>query len=407
MDINILNKNYEVVAVCDVFESLIWNVKYNGYGDFELCVPANSAALPYLREDYYLEILDSNRTMIIEHYEPLTDVEEGSTVMFSGRSLESILTRRIVWTQTILSGNLQEAIKKILNDAFINPSNESRRIHNFVFIDSDDPNVTGATIDETMFTGDEVIDVVEPLCQNAKLGWIIALMKVVNVNTLPQIGNPKILYILDENKYYWDEFSNTYKTIENLDLPDEKFVMAFRLYSGKNRTTKQTILPHVVFSLYNDNLFSAKRTIDKKNYKNVTLVAGEGEGTARRTLEYGEAEGLERREYFTDARDISSNKGRPDAISDANYNKLLAERGKTKLAEQTIEREVEAEVDTSVYSMFTYQKDYFIGDVVENVDEYGVAFASRINEMTIHLDSKGYSSYPIFEQEDMKENEND
>lgn len=401
MDINIINTNYEIVGICDSFESLIWNVKYNDFGDFELCIPANSEALQYLIEDYYLEIPDSDRTMIIEHYEPLTDAEDGSTVMFSGRSLESILTRRIVWEQTVISGNLQNGIEKILNDAFINPKDPKRKIRNFVFIKSNDPSITTIVINETMFTGDEVGAVVNTLTQNVKIGWMVTLMKIIKVTQLPRTGNPKVIYILGDEKYYWDAYSNKFENISNTVLPDEQFVIAFRLYSGKNRTTKQTTLPQVVFSLFNDNLFSARRVIDKKNYKNVTLIAGEGEGTARRTMEYGDSEGLERREYYTDARDISSNSGQADAISNTEYEKLLIERGKSKLAEQIIEREVEAEVDTSDYSMFKYQKDYYIGDTVDNIDEYGVKFTSRISEMTIHIDSKGYSSYPIFEEEDI------
>ena len=156
-------------------------------------------------------------------------------------------------------------------------------------------------------------------------------------------------------------------------------------------------MPQVEFSLNNDNIFSSKLTIDKSNYKNVTLVGGEGEGTARRTaVVNNETSGLERREYFTDARDISSNDGE---ISSANYITMLSERGKKHLEELIIKKEVEAEVDTSPTAMYIFNKDYFLGDLVENVDVYGTRSVSRVVEMTMSITAKEYKFYPIFENE--------
>lgn len=357
MDINIMNTSFDIAAVLDGFSSFIWNERYNEPGNFEIVVPANSKAFSSLVLDNYLQINESEKIMIIEKMEPLTDAEAGQTAIFSGRSLESILDRRIVWTQTTISGNLQNAIKRLLNENIINPSISARKISNFIFQTSSDTAVTSITIDETQFTGDNLLTVIETLCQNNKLGFKITLNS------------------------------------------SKQFV--FSLYAGKNRTTSQNTLPQVVFSLDNDNLFSSKRTIDKTNLKNVTLIGGEGEGLDRKTATYGTVSGFNRREYFTDARDISSNEGREDEIPAAEYTNLLIERGKSKLAEQIIKKEVEAEVDTSEKSLFKYQEDYFIGDLVENVDEYGQAFTSRITEMTTHITGSEYSSYPIFEQEDL------
>ena len=404
MDINIFKKNTrEVLHDCDAFESLIWNVVYDDVGDFELCLPGDSSAIDYLLMDNYLEIPDSDRSMIVEKREPITDADDGPSIAYSGRSLESILDYRIIWVQTVISGNLQNGIRRLLMDNAISPTLADRRIEHLVFLPSIDPAITNIEIEETMFTGESLLDTVVTLCRVNKIGWKITIMVPKTVRNLPLEGKLNVIYTYDNKRYIWNDVTNQYRDITS-DITitqDTKFLLVFQLYSGKNRTTQQTALPQVVFSLYNDNLFSSKRTVDKKPYKNVTLIAGEGEGTARRTQIYGSASGLDRRELYTDARDISSNQGQEDAISDTDYNKLLIERGKAKLAEQIIEQEVEGEVDTSGYSMFQYQKDYFIGDIVENVDEYGQRYTSRINEMTIHLDNKGYASYPIFEQEDI------
>lgn len=355
MDIYILNSNFDIAAIEDVYESLVWNERYNSPGDFELVIPANAKSVSYIAMDSYIYIESSNKLMIVEHQEPYTDVSDGNSILFSGRSLESILDRRIIWQQTTVSGNVQNVIKQLITDAIINPSISSRKISNFIFEDSTDTNITSLTMEESQFTGDNLLEVIQTICQKFKIGFRI---------------------ILNSAKQF-----------------------VFKLYSGINRTKEQTAVPQVEFSLNNDNLFSSKLTIDKKEYKNVTLIAGEGEGTERRTQTYGTETGLSRREYFTDARDISSNAGTEEAIPDAQYNQMLIERGKEKLNEQIITKEIEAEVDTSPTAMYIFNEDYFLGDLVENVDLYGTRSVSRITEMTMSITAKEYKYYPIFENE--------
>ena len=359
MDIYILDSNFDIVATEDVYESLVWNERYNEPGDFELVIPASASSISHIAMDSYIYIDKSEKFMIVEHQEPYTDVEEGNDILFSGRSLESILDRRIVWQQTSVSGNAQNAIKKLLTDAIISPTDSSRQISNFIFEDSTDTNVTSLTINETQFTGDNLLEVVQTLTQGLKIGFKIT------VNSSKQF--------------------------------------VFKLYAGTDRTKEQIVVPQVEFSLNNDNLFSSKLTIDKTNYKNITLVAGEGEGLERKTATYGSGSGLDRREYFTDARDISSNEGTEDEISASDYTNLLIERGKQKLAEQIIKKEIEADVDTGETAMYIFNTDYFIGDLVENVDMYGTRSASRITEMTLSITSTEYKFYPIFTNEKILE----
>ena len=65
MDIYVLNKNLETVAIIDTYKSLIWTKRYYTYGDFELYVPADKELLNYLKEDYLLVRDDDDSVMII------------------------------------------------------------------------------------------------------------------------------------------------------------------------------------------------------------------------------------------------------------------------------------------------------------------------------------------------------
>ena len=118
----ILTPTFEAVDIIDTFTSLIWTDRYNAYGDFEICVPADSSILTSVDLDDYLWIKESEHTMIVENIDIDTDVEEGSTIKITGRSLESILKRRVVWGHKALNGNFQNGIKTLLEEAIINPS---------------------------------------------------------------------------------------------------------------------------------------------------------------------------------------------------------------------------------------------------------------------------------------------
>ncbi len=355
MDFYVLDQNFNIQVAEDVYESIVWNERYNSPGDIELRIPASANAVAYITMDSYIYIPLSNKMMIIEHQEPTGDADKGNSILFKGRSLESILDRRIVWQQTTVSGNVQNAIKKLITEAIISPSVTARKISNFIFEDSTDTNVTSKTLTEAQFTGDNLLDVVEAICLESKLGFEITL---------------------NSNKQF-----------------------VFKLYSGTDRSKNQIAVPQVEFSPNNDNIFSSKLIVDKKGYKNVTLIAGEGEGLERKTQTYGTESGLARREYFTDARDISSNEGSEDEIPLADYNNMLIERGKQKLEECIITREIEADVDTSELAMYQFNKDYFMGDLVDNVDAYGTRSVSRVTEMTLSITAKEYKYYPIFENE--------
>ena len=54
MDALILDKNWEVVAILDAFQSFIWTDRFLGYGDFEVYVPADMPIGKESKQDYFL-----------------------------------------------------------------------------------------------------------------------------------------------------------------------------------------------------------------------------------------------------------------------------------------------------------------------------------------------------------------
>lgn len=357
MDLLVLDKNFQAVGIVDSYESLIWNDRYREAGDFEISTAASVKNLELFKQDYYLWFGDSDHTMIIESKEVVTNSEDGAKLIVTGRSLESMLDRRIVWHQTSLSGNFQNGVKKLLTDAIINPSDPKRKIDNFVFKESTDPGITDITF-EAQYTGDTIYEILIKLCEEKEIGFRIVLTQ--------------------ENKF---EFS---------------------LYKGVDHSYDQETLPYVVFSPKFENIINTNYLESYKTMKNVTLVAGEGEGTDRRTYEVGSGSGLTRRELFTDARDIQS-KQDDVQLTDAQYYAKLNQRGLENLADNKKVKTFEGKVEAT--QLFRYRQDFDIGDTVQIVNEYGIEGKARIIEMIWSDSDVGYETYPSFEaiQDDKEE----
>ncbi len=353
----ILDKEMKTVHTVDFYESLIWTDRYQDAGNFEIYSKVDQELLKYAQRDYYLWSSDSDHMMIIDGREIETDVEEGSHLKIVGESLESLLKRRIIWQLTTLTGNLQNGIKKLITDALLIPEDTDRRAP-LIFEDSTDPAITELTID-TQFTGDNLFEAIKELCVANHIGFQITR---------------------DDN----DQF-------------------IFKLYKGINRSYSQTENSYVVFSPSFDNIVNSNYLESTRNLKTIALVAGEGEELNRTTAVVGEGSGWDRRELYVDARDLTSEVGDEEGtiMPPEEYKAMLIERGKEYLAENKEIKEFDGEVDST--RMFTYGKDFFLGDTVQLSNEYGIESTAVVSELVISHSTTGYKMVPTFSNVDEEE----
>lgn len=360
IDISVLNSDLECIGVLDYYSSFIWTDRYSDAGEFELCLPVTAKYAQSIKEDMFLSIGSSNRTMIVESIKIETDSEDGNTYNITGRSLESILDRRIVWKQTQVSGSVQNAIHSLLNEAIITPIDSRRRIENFRFIESVDPRVTSVNYTQiAQYKGDSLFDVVKKVCQAFHLGFQII-----------QNGN------------YLD----------------------FSLYAGVDRSYAQTANSYVVFSPNNDNLLSSNYLKSIKNYKNVLRIAGEGEGATQTFITHylefdddkaSEKTGLARREIYIDCHDVSSVTSGNTVMDVQQYTNTLVQKGVEKLMDLVPETAFEGEVDATI--MYKYREDYNVGDICEICNEFGMSDRVRVTEVVQTWEADGYSCIPTLE----------
>lgn len=350
MDITILDTKLQPVAVVDEYRSFIWTDRYSQCGDFELYTLARQDIFYYLQLGYYVVQPGSDHAMIIENIQITSDLEDGSTVRATGRSLESILDRRIVWGQKRLRGNLQNAVSTLLNECIINPSNSKRKIPNFIFKKSSNKYITSLAIDK-QYTGDNLYDIITELCYENDIGFRI--------------------------------------TIDNTN----RFV--FELYNGVDRSYSQTTAPYVMFSPEFDNIINSNYIESDNDVKNVSLVGGQGEGKNRVYVTIGKSKGLDRREIFVDARGTSTKDEDGNDISAGTYKEMLRQEGIKEMYEHTFIQSFEGKVETGI--MYQYGVDFFTGDIVQIENEYGYSAVVRIAEVIFSDDEEGSSIYPTFE----------
>lgn len=232
----ILNKDFQIVYFVDSYQSFIWTDRYYEPGDFEIYTPFSTELLEFFKINYYLWFSKSEHMMIIESIKITSDADEGSMMIITGQSLESILKRRLVlqvknWDMVPIEDFIEEA----LDQNFINPSGESflsgREIMpsgKFRFERSENSYIKNTLISYESKGDTNFSDILIQLCTEKEIG---------------------IKLILDEND-----------------------CMVLSLYVGTDRSFANEDVNHVEFSESFENIIDLNYSVSEQNYRNAMIV---------------------------------------------------------------------------------------------------------------------------------------
>lgn len=362
MDLFVCDNQLNVLTILDNYSEVVWTERYNSCGDFQLEMAFNEGLYHLLTDgrgmenDYYLRIRNSGTIMVFEECE-LTVDEDGPRLSFKGRSLESLLDRRIIYGQTEVLEDLETNIRSLIEKNIINPEDQNRSIPNFTMIDSGDERIAALEFNAQYFC-DNLYDVIEDICKSYSVGFRL---------TQTQAG-----YV-------------------------------FQLFMGEDRSLGQEDNPCVIFSPRFDNLVNSSYVESATESKNVAIIAGEG---ARSAVTYTEQtrdddviSGLARRELYVDASNLSKTveeNGRQRHLTDEEYQDELKSKGLDELSGCEYVRSFDGEIESDM--TFKYGVDYFIGDIVELENEYGTSSKSKVIELIRSYNQDGYKEYPTFEK---------
>ena len=353
MEVTGLYLQLKPTGTIDQFESLIWTDRYDRYGDFELYTPVWESVLTALPLNNFVYLKESEHAMIVETRTITTDQENGDHLKITGRSLESMLSWRIIQFQLVFrNANLQSVVQQLLESSIMS-GDMYRVIPNFIFQASTDPTIT-ALVWNGQYYGETLYEAIQAICEANGLGFKI----VINSSN--------------------------------------QFV--FSLYRGVDRSYGQTVVAPVIFSPKYDNLVHSEFSETTVGKANVARVFGEGTGINKFVTDIGidtvaMRTGLYRREMSVDAADISTQVPAP-GITLADLQAQMNARGYAALNNSYKTTTFDGAINP--VAPFTYLKDFFIGDTVQIENEYGMTKTSKVVEAIYTQDPSQTSIIPTF-----------
>mgnify|MGYP000874269152 FL=1 len=355
---------FENIGEVNQYNSLIWPDKFNGYASFELWAPITDENSEYFKKGNILWCGGDNAA-VVEIVKSTIDDKGTKTFNVKGRTLEMILTTRIIWGTYSASNKYASTVMyEIVNQNCVNPTNISRKIP---YLECAEDKQLGGKM-SIQKTGGEVYDALTTIASNKDLGFNV------------------------------------------LFRPKEKKLI-FEVIAGVDRTIEQSEVDPVEFSTDLEDILSSSYYTNSQDEKNVAFIQGEGDGASRVSQVSGnnELEGFNRKELYVDARDIQSESvnedGATTTLTPAEYDAALVNRGDDKLAEcKTIET-FEAQIRVFGDIQYEFGKDYQKGDKVTVRDrQLNVVASARITEVEEDFDDEyalvltfGYS-YPTIMQ---------
>lgn len=362
MILEIQDLAFNSIGFIDDAKSIIWHSAYYTAGDFEIYARATENHLSLLRVGYYVVCNDD--VGIIEDIKVNFTLEQGYMITATGRSVKSILDRRLIYqlsghtnTPTVLSGKVEIAVRKLVADNAIDCFDTRREIPIL-------------SLGELKGYDDIIVD---------------------------ENGSPSSKQVSYQNLLtYTDEILKSYGMGSKFVRREGGF--DYEIYKGADRSADNTDGNQpIIFSTDYDNLTSSTYEYGVEKHKNTALIGGAGQDLERFYLlfDFGNipAEGLERREVFVNASSINrtyKDGNEEKTYTDTQYSDLLWQYGKTALASQEPTETFDGDVNVS-YGNWIINRDYFLGDIVTVQDNMiGKYINVRITDVTEVWDENGY-----------------
>lgn len=339
MEIEVFNSDKESIALIDTFQSLIINKRYYKANKFELVVALNPNNTAYLKNGHFLLIEG------VFYYidAVMCDDSTSGELTISGVSLFGLLRNRIIWENYSKQARPEQICGFLLDRHVISPTDTNRQLD--LIVRSSVANLTPDSIQYQRSYG-VVREEIEELCETYDFGF---------------------------------------KEVAGSDVQSD-----VQFYKGNDLSDA------VEFSQSFDNLLNESFESSDFDERNVALVAGEGEGSARKliTLNNG-LTGVDRKELYVDAKDLQ--KANDDVtMTDAEYDQALINRGKSKLSETQKILILNGEIDTR-NELYEYGVDYDLGDRVRiTSDLFNLTYTDVITEIQETYDSNGKWIEPTF-----------
>ena len=320
MEVRIYNSDMDLKGIIENQTSLIWTRKYNDPGEFELHAPLTDDNRTLLKIGNLVYKKGADEAGTIESV-IMEESETKNEITASGRFLTSYMDRRVTKATKTYSGKAEEIMRTLLSEDTI-------------------------------------------AIPRVELGELVGFTDTIEF----QVTYKNLLTYMSKIA---KQFNYGYRF--RPDFNTKKII--FEIYEGRDKSLSQGVNNRVIFSEMYENLNSATYTENVKTYKTKVFVGGQGEGAERTVVSVGSGEGLDLREDFISASDISSSE-----VTEEQYIAALEERGRQSMESSKYIKSFEFEADP--YINFAYGIDYDVGDIVTvRKSSWGLREDMRITEV--------------------------
>lgn len=225
----------ELLGFLQVHKSVIWEEKAFSSGSFSIESLITPESLALLQPENIVWI-EGDTAGIIEYVEESAG-KEGTLITVKGYTLTGILSRRILWGRYSMTGTPPDIMHRLVDDCCINPTRgnvEARKIPGLTLLDTP----TGGESIRIQRTGSNLLD------------------------ALGELG---------------ETYGVAFGVRFNAEIPRMEFWTRW----GRNLTVHQNDNPQVFYSTELDDVLESEYTYNSQDYRNVSLVGGEGEGDDR------------------------------------------------------------------------------------------------------------------------------
>lgn len=381
------------------YSTMIWTERYTDAGEFELRSPAITQTMNLLPEDSLVGIAESREVMIVETHEVVTDSDGIAEVVVKGRTFEGpTLENRIIvegspykepFQMSSIPGNpaygvgigktMTEVVGALVWNAICNPNNWSAIKNGY----GNDPK-----------------------------------------NQIPNVNVVLTEHVDENNLHWWLENGPLYPTIQDFLIRGGTGIRNIRppfkaegvtttmgvdslgtilrypgatgnigtlkidLYHGNDRSKNQTDRPQVIFSHRAGDLSEQKYLRSIKDLKNMVFVASSIGNVSVFADEAVDpyVTGRNRRILYLDGGDVGDQD--PTAFVAA-----LVQKGEIELRKHNRQLAFDASISANTPSRYGF--DYFLGDKVTLMGNYGFETTMQVREFTRTEDAEGDRGFPM------------
>ncbi|MCM1235405.1 MAG: siphovirus ReqiPepy6 Gp37-like family protein, partial [Ruminococcus flavefaciens] len=235
LKMEVYSPSLELLGLLEIQNSVIWERKAFSAGSFSLQSLITDESRTLLVPENIIWIAGEDAGII--EYVQQQSGDDGPYIEVKGYDLTGILERRILWGKYDLSGQVPDIMYRLVDDCCVHPTRGDTAARVIPGLALSDAPVGGASV-RAQKTGGSLLEALEALGETYQVAFGIRF-------------NPSV--------------------------PQ----MEFWARPGVNRTINQDTNEPVFYSTELDDVLSSDYSYNSQDYRNIALVAGEGEGNNR------------------------------------------------------------------------------------------------------------------------------